>query len=163
MKKYLETQIKQRREQLIKMDRERDKIAAEKRAYEDALQHLIADDPSGPHDANVGVSPAGGFAMSEEWRSIMKHLWDQGRSFGAADMVQAGQGLGFDTKTPNVRSQLSFYLKRGYIKRVRRGLYSITVKGQEIFNKEAPADSLADASKVTGDAPASPIATEHVP
>lgn len=64
--------------------------------------------------------------------------------------MKIGNASGYSTKMQNARSQLAFYMKRGYIKRVRRGVYSISPKGQEVFNKEAPSDGAEGASRETG-------------
>lgn len=147
MRKYLESQIEERRAHLLKMDKERNAVLAELRAYEDSLQHLISDSSNDDgKGADNGAQPSGGFERSPEWQNIMNKLWDRGRSFDAGDMVSIGEDFGYATKIPNARSQISFYVKKGYIRRLRRGRYSITDKGQEVFKEEAPTSSPADAS-----------------
>lgn len=102
----------------------------------------------------ASTPPAGSFEMSPKWLAVMnKILSYHHRSFNAGDMVRIGQELGFGTKNANARSQIAFYAKKGYIKRVRHGQYAITAKGQEAFNKEAPPADTEGAPIVTGRAP----------
>ena len=160
MRKYLETQIEERRVRLLKIDKERDTALAEKRTYEDALQHLISDGLNDDvKDTDSGTPPQGGFERSPKWLNIMNKLRDRGRSFDAGDMVNIGEEFGYATKIPNARSQISFYLKKGYIRRVRRGRYSIADKGQEVFKKEASTSSPADASNNSSGAATSLVDT----
>lgn len=148
MRKYLESKIKERQNRLLEIEKERQTNLAEKRAYEDTLQHLIADEKC----ADGGTAPQGGFEKSPEWQNIMTRLRERGRSFSANDLVNIGHEFGYKTKIPNSRSQIAFYMKKGYVRRIRRGLYSITDKGQGAFNVEEPSDKLEGSSNLTGEA-----------
>lgn len=137
---YFKENIDQRRHRLQELDREKIAVSAELRVFEDMLLKFTQDEaPIEPVKAvKASALAAGGsaFQMSKEWKAIFKALDTRGRQFDAADIILVGQSLGFTLTTPSVRSQFAHYTKRGYLRKVLRGKYSITPKGRERFAAE---------------------------
>lgn len=154
MKAYLTDRISNLRARLGDIERERLTLAGELRAYEDALQHFVAEElgSSAPQPAQVPgpteqVEPTSktksstSFEMSPDWLNVMRSLMWQGKPFSAADMMATAEKNGFETKTTNARSQLSFYEKKGYVRRVGRGQYLVTPEGRLTFSKKSGPNS----------------------
>lgn len=131
---YAQENIDQRRKRLIEIDRERVTVAAELRVFEDMLMKFSEGvSPVQERPSKAPASSAGAFQMSGEWITVLRMLDARGKSFVAADVVRVARGAGITLSVPAVRSQFSHYLKRGYLRKVGRGKYSITAKGREKF------------------------------
>ena len=74
--------------------------------------------------------------MTLGWLDTLRTLDVRGRSFKAQDMIAAGASVGFEIKTLNARSQLFQYQKKGVVKRVAIGKYTLTQKGREMLQKK---------------------------
>ena len=139
MSTYIELQIALRRARLLELDRDRLTIEAELRAYEDALQHLSAAgtaETSAQAQATHAELHSGSFQMTRGWLDTLRTLDVRGRSFRAQDMIVAGASAGFEIKTLNARSQLFQYQKKGVVKRVATGKYTLTQKGRDMLQKK---------------------------
>src|ERR1700730_16877183 len=135
MSTYIESQIASRRARLHELDRERLTVEAELRAYEDALRHL----PAAETAETAGISDelhTGSFQMTPGWLDTLRTLDVRGRSFKAQDMIAAGASVGFEIKSLNARSQLFQYQKKGIVKRVAAGKYTLTQKGRDMLQKK---------------------------
>src|ERR1700730_6386902 len=130
MSTYIESQIASRRARLHELDRERLTVEAELRAYEDALRHLPAAETA---EAELHT---GSFQMTPAWLDTLRTLDVRGPSFKAHDMIAAGASVGFEIKTLNARSQLFQYQKKGIVKRVATGKYTLTQKGRDMLQKK---------------------------
>ena len=155
MRKYIESQIRDRREKLQKLDRDRLTLQAELRAYEDMLGHLadqgtsmvvtagnLASNKSDAHDAKgaaliVGVGNLqAGMAEVQGAGSIrplnLSPQWtgvlqelSQRDKFTPADCLSVAQSRGINTNDVNVRSQLSIYVSKEILKRLGTGVYAV--------------------------------------
>lgn len=165
MKSYLTSKAESLRQRLIELDREKLTVTAELRAYDDMLHRLEFEEIEQAQQAKE--KPKGTpteFEMSKDWLRVMQELCKRGKSFSAGDMVQVATENGFGTKTTNARSQLAFYRKKKYVRRIERGLYSITSEGKAVFQKkETPTGKPEGVSEFTGEAPASPIESRANP
>jgi hypothetical protein len=141
MSTYIESQIASRRTRLHELDRERLTVEAELRAYEDALRHLPVAETAETPAVSQAVSElhSGSFQMTPAWLNTLRTLDVRGRSFKAHDMIAAGASVGFEIKTLNARSQLFQYQKKGIVKRVAAGKYTLTQKGRDMLQKKGSA------------------------
>ena len=161
MEKYLQSKILTLTERLREIDREKLLVMAELRAYEDSLHHFISEKETVPEPKTAAApKPKGSpseFEMSKDWLNVMRELCKRGKAFSAGDMVNVGREIGFNTRTTNARSQLAFYAKKKYVRRVQRGMYAITGDGKAVFQKnEAPSGFPVGASQIAGEVDASP-------
>jgi hypothetical protein len=150
---YLESEIRERRERLAKLNEQRVAIQAEIHAFEQMLHHLVAESEDAPgsgesEHATVGdaglatESPvATGFTMSDHWKATLKRLDDTGKSFSARDILNTAKAVGYRTSIRNVRSQMAHYNKRQYIRRVSTGRYVVAEKGRNAIRTAEGSDA----------------------
>jgi hypothetical protein len=140
MRDFIDSQIAAKRSILEELDRKRLTVEAELRTYEEMRAHLAQPSllpdkkPNGAHPpkpANSAIPSE----MTEGWRKILCKLDALGRSFGAADIVSAGDELGAPTKMLNARSQIYQWERKHIIARVRKGKYRLAQKGLETVKK----------------------------
>ena len=150
MRDFIDSQIAAKRAALEELDRKRLTVETELRTYEEMLAHLAQPSPSpdkksnGAHQPKLGNVPAIPSEMTEGWRKILCKLDGLGRSFGAADIVNAGNEVGAPTKMLNARSQIYQWEKKHIIARVRKGKYRLAQKGLETVKKTEVSERDAD-------------------
>jgi hypothetical protein len=152
MRPHIESQISARRAALKDLDRQMLTIQAELRAYEEVLAHLDTQEPAQKINSNaVQKAVERGSPIPTEmtpgWSKILIRINEQGRSFGAQDLVEAGESVGAPTKILNARSQLFQWEKKHLIARVKKGKYKLAPKGLETIRKiEGPNASASEPS-----------------
>lgn len=144
MRTYLEAQIFQRDRRIQEIETELLTLRAERRAFADALMHMDIDmapvvSAPAPQAAPKKQPTATSFQLTDHWARILETASGAGRSFDAADLVNAAKAIGHDLTTPNVRSQIAYYHKRKVFRRVNKGRYVLTDVGKDtIKNAKGP-------------------------
>ncbi len=159
MKEYLEHQISELGQRLSELDRERISVQSELRAYKNTLERFLSEQKDAPEQrkplasAAAADSPASSsaFKMSSSWVNIFHALHESGKSFNAADIMAMAEKMEFDTKTKNIRAQIFVYKKRGFVRKVNRGRYTVTDKGFARFEKERGSNALTSEPPQRGD------------
>jgi hypothetical protein len=144
MRTYLETQIANRDRRIQELETEILTLRAERGVLAEALKHVevevVAEHPA-PPVVVVQKKPATAtsFQLSDHWAKILSTVSATGRSFDAADLINAGQAIGHVLTTPNVRSQVAYYHKKKVFRRVNKGKYVLTDVGKDMIkNAKGP-------------------------
>lgn len=168
MTSHLEQKISERRDAIQQHDRviarikqdlsEREQkrmiVAAELRAYEDALKHM----PAPSKSRRSAKSKNGGLQrkLSDTWTFILRKIGERHPLASTHDEIMAvAEAGGYPVKRENLRSQMSQYKNRNIVERLRPGEYRLTKLGAKevgiTLNEEAP-DVTSGASTNLGEA-----------
>jgi len=148
-------------------------LRAELRGFREAVNAISADAKSGAEAEPKRDVSASSFAapkkrgrsMSPHWREFLKR-WALGETgvlnSHAISVLCAEVGASSDKKTH--RSQMSLFVKKGYLFRVSDGMFKMTPLGRRVALDEAgvdnetpPEDQSGGVSGITGEASAPPI------
>ena len=150
MRDFIDSQIAAKRASLEELERRKLTIQAELRTYEEMRAHLneethheeMPNGPNGykPSPRTLSVIP---HEMTEGWKKILVEIGGLGRSFGASDVINAGDNVGVPMKMLNVRSQLYQWDKKDIITRVRKGKYKLAPKGLALIQKSEGSEAEA--------------------
>ncbi len=148
MRDFIDSQIAAKRAALEELERKKLTVQAELRTYEEMRAHLDGEAPheplsKGPNGSKPNFRPLPPIPheMTEGWRKILVEICGLGRSFDAADIIQAGDTVGVPMKMLNVRSQLYQWDKKDIITRVRKGKYKLAPKGLALAQKNEDSES----------------------
>jgi hypothetical protein len=147
MRDFIDSQIASRQSrigelqrQLEALENEMHAVQGELRAYGEMRDHL----PDSPHNAKaIDANPAKPVErpstipseMTPGWRKVLCKVGEGGRTFDAADIVQAATEIGVPAQMTNARSQIYQWQKKRVIARVRKGKYRLAPKGQDAIRK----------------------------
>lgn len=131
--------IASKRAELVKLDRQRETLMIEIKAYEDAARivglhphqsegvlHLM--ERGRPSDARRRAR-----GLSPMWSKVIGRLSDDPHrhEFSYDDILEAGRQLGHEIKRNVARSQMKIYTDAGYVDRITSGRFVVTDKGRE--------------------------------
>jgi hypothetical protein len=119
--------LKEKREAVLTLDRERDRLLAQIAAYEELLPVEVKTDRK-PKDAPAESAKSRG--LSETSRAFLGRL-KQREQFGFDIAVDDALAAGIETDKRAMRSRLHQYVQSGYLARVSDGQFQLTRKGMD--------------------------------
>jgi hypothetical protein len=117
--------IAEKRDEVHKLDRERQRLLDQIAAYEELLPVETKD----PNTTN-GLQSYRQRGLSEQSRKFMSLLKER-NSFGFDDAVQDANQVGIQIEKKAMRTRLHQYVQSGYIARLSDGVFQLTKKGIE--------------------------------